>query len=89
MTDFLGIKDNLLELACLSEALDNLVGYIGSEIHRKCESWINTLHKISKLLAALQLKCKGPYNVKASLRENTVLESQNHKHEGKLHFLTN
>ena len=81
MTDFLGIKDDLLELASFSKALDNFVRYIGSEIHRKCQGRVNTLYKISKLLTALQLKCKGPYNVKTSLQEKHWFVFKNRKHD--------
>ena len=88
MTDFLGIKDDLLELASLSEALDNLVGYVGSEIYRKCQSWVNTLHKISKLLTALELKCKGPLHCENVLERKTLV-TKNREHENKFDTSTN
>lgn len=44
------IQHYLLELARLSEALDDLVGDISSEVHTKSESGVGGLHQVSQLL---------------------------------------
>lgn len=44
------IQHYLLELARLSEALDDLVGDISSEVHTKSESGVRGLHQVSQLL---------------------------------------
>lgn len=44
------IQHNFLELARLSEALDDLVGDIGSKVHAESESGVSGLHQVSQLL---------------------------------------
>lgn len=49
-TNLLGVKDNLLKLASLCKALNDLVGDIGSEVDTECKSRIYRLYQVSKLL---------------------------------------
>ena len=44
------IQNYFLELARLSEALDDLVGDVSSEVHTKSESEVSGLHQVSQLL---------------------------------------
>lgn len=44
------IQHYLLELSSLSEALDDLVRDISSEVYTKSESWVRGLHQVSQLL---------------------------------------
>lgn len=41
LTNLLGIEDNLLELSRLSKALDDFVGYVGSEVNAESQSGIH------------------------------------------------
>ena len=51
LLDYLfSIQHDLLELAGLSEALDDLVGDVSSEVHTKSEGWVGGLHQVSQLL---------------------------------------
>lgn len=43
------IKNNLLELARLSKALDDLVGDVSSEVHTKSKGGIRCLHQVPQL----------------------------------------
>lgn len=56
MPDFLRVQHNLLELTSLGEALNDLVGYVGPQVDRQRQSWVDTLDKISEFLAAFQLQ---------------------------------
>lgn len=55
ITNLLGIENNLLELASLCKALNDLIGNIGSEVDAEGESWIYRLHQVSELLRTFQL----------------------------------
>lgn len=46
----LSIQDYLLELAGLSEALDDLVGDVRSEVHTKSKGGVRGLHQVPQLL---------------------------------------
>lgn len=51
LLDYLfSIQHYLLELARLSEALDDLVGHVSSEVHTKSEGGVRGLHQVSQLL---------------------------------------
>lgn len=44
------VQHNLLKLASLSEALDDLAGDVSSEVHTKSECGVRGLHQVSQLL---------------------------------------
>lgn len=55
-SNFLGIKDDLIELAGFSKASDNLVGGISAEIDGKGQSEIVLFNNITELFAAFKLR---------------------------------
>lgn len=50
------VQHDLLELACLGKALNDLVGDISSEVDAQSQGGVRRLNQISQLLRALQLQ---------------------------------
>ena len=53
--DFLRVEDNLVELAGLGEAGDDLVGNVGAEVDGESESHVVEADDISELFGAFEL----------------------------------
>jgi hypothetical protein len=58
--NLLGVEDNLVKLAKLGKASNDLVGDVGAEVDRQGEVHVDGANHVSKLLAALELHRSAP-----------------------------
>ena len=76
--DLLGVEDNLLELSCLSETLDDLHGDVSPQIDGEGQGGVSGLDDVTQLFGALQLVLFQPLlqQLLASLLEDGAAQLQ-------------